>query len=169
MTLVYTQPPIPNDDSVVRRVQRPGDPIEKFLITEPWQEYFDDQSTVLNQTPRRINSVVVSDSEASIGATDFSGGTLPAGLYRAAYYARITQAAGTSSSLEVTLDWTDHSISCSYTGAAMTGNTTATLQSQTLLIYIDAVSPVRYSTTYASVGSPVMSYSIYFTLERVSN
>ena len=50
---------------------------------------------------------------------------------------------------------------------AITGNTTATFQSETKLIHIDRASPVRMSTVYGSVGSPAMAYAIYVTLEQV--
>jgi hypothetical protein len=111
--------------------------------------------------------VSLTNQSASIGATDFSGGGLSAGLYRLTYYTRITQAATTSSSLTVTLDWQDGGVAPSISGAAITGNTTTTIQSNTVLVRIDGSSPVRYSTTYSSVGATPMKHSLYITLEEV--
>lgn len=124
------------------------------------------QTTIAN-TPLRLNTVELSAQAASITATDFSGGTLAAGLYLATYYARITQAATVSSSLEVAFGWTDGAVLQSFVGDAITGNTTATSQSGTVLLRTDAGEDVTYETTYASVGATEMEYSLDVVLLKV--
>ncbi len=49
----------------------------------------------------------------------------------------------------------------------MTGNTTATNQSEVWPLHIDASSPVSYSTTYASNVAATMVYALYLVLETV--
>jgi hypothetical protein len=120
----------------------------------------------LNKTPRRTNNVDLTDQAAAIAATDM-GSTPRAGLYRLTYYARITQAATTSSSLTVTLDWTDGVVNPSYSGAAITGNTTTTTQSGSQTFLVDARSAINYSTAYASVGATPMQYALSLYLEEL--
>jgi hypothetical protein len=165
---------IPVQDKIVRKKRqdyllngRP-DPLED-LLTEVWANYLSRLGDTVNASAIRIvPAVQLTAQGASIAATDFSGGGLSAGLYRIGYYARITRAATTSSSLTVTFDWTDGGVSPSQAGTAITGNTTTTQQNGFLLIRTDAASPVRYSTTYASVGATTMTYALYIVLERLN-
>jgi hypothetical protein len=164
MARTLSDAPIPLQDPIAR----PGPGRFAGLLPDVWIDWFTVLTSTVNQAPNRLSAVELTSQGASIGATDFSGGgVLNAGLYRVTYYARITRAAGTSSSLTVTLSWTDGGASCSFAGAAITGNTTTTIQSETKMIRIDSASPVRYATTYASVGMPTMLYSLDVTLEQV--
>lgn len=170
MTAVLNDAPIPLSDPIARpkreQFGKRKDP-QEGLITEPWVSYLSQQSLVISQSMTRINSVSLTNQSASIGATDMSGGVISAGLYEIKYYARITQAATTSSSLTITFDWTDGAVSPSVSGTAITGNTTSTVQSGSYLIRVDNLSPVRYSTTYGSVGATPMKHSLYITLSEV--
>ena len=65
------------------------------------------------------------------------------------------------------VQFTDNAINCTFTGAAVTGNTTATVQSLTWLIKVEQGTPVTYSTTYASVGGTVMKYALAVVVESV--
>lgn len=171
MTSVLNNVPIPLQDPIARP-KRPQfgkgvDPLEG-LLTEAWVSWFDQLNLTLESAPSRIKSVALTTQAASISATDLSGGVLSPGLYRLTYYTRITRAATTSSGLIVTLDWVDGGVACAFSGADLTGNTTATNQSGTILVHIDDLSPVRYSTTYASVGATSMQYSLDITLEEIN-
>ena len=89
-------------------------------------------------------------------------------LYRLSYYVRVVQAATVSSSLQVTITWTDGGVTQTYTGALLTGNTTTTLEQQTeLLIQVDPDTPVEVSTSYASVGADPMEYDVEVAHEPV--
>lgn len=167
--------PLPLGDVIAKRPRKEflqkgiPDP-QEGMVSTPWVEYMTRSDQILAQSPNRLNSVgPLTAQAASIGATDFSTGGLNAGLYRLSYYARITQAATTSSSLIVTFDWTDTGVATSHSFAAITGNTTATNNGSpdSKLIYSDAASPIRYSTTYASVGGTPMQYSLQIVLEKV--
>lgn len=124
--------------------------------------------TPITQSSRTLTTVSLTDQHASIGATAINTTTLSAGLYRAWWYARVTTAAGVSSSLTVTLGWTESSIALTYAGVAMTGNTTATTQSDGGVVRIDGATNVTYATTYASNAAGAMQYRLDVVLEALS-
>ena len=80
------------------------------ILTPPWLDYFSRLPSTLASIPNRISSVTLSLRGASISSTDFSGTVLAVGLYRIAYYARITRAGSTSSTLTVSFGWTDGAV-----------------------------------------------------------
>lgn len=138
-------------------------------ITLPWIQYFQNQTDTFSQAPTKVTTPVSLEAQsAAIGNTAIPTDSLASGLYRVSYSARVTQAATTSSSLTVTITWTAGGITQSQSGAAMTGNTTATFQSGTYLIDIDAASPVSYSTSYASNAAAEMEYTLSVVLEEIA-
>lgn len=137
-------------------------------LTQTWQRYFGQQAQAISASPVLLDTITVTASGASIGATDLSGGALSEGLYELRFYARIVQAATVSSSLTVTLDFVDKGVVVSRSFPALTANTIATaLTDPPLTIRSDGASPIRYSTTYASVGATPMLYDLEIVLTRV--
>lgn len=136
-------------------------------LSVAWQKWFQLFPATFASIVNKLNTVTLSTQSAAITATAFEGGTLVAGNYRFSYCARITQAATTSSSLTVTFAWTEGGVAQSYSGSAITGNTTATRQSNTQMIRVDADTSVTYSTAYASVGATAMNYSLDILFERI--
>jgi|TARA_R110001583_G_scaffold35623_6_gene118362 hypothetical protein len=139
------------------------------VIVDAWYQYFLQARDRLNANPHILGTVFdsVTGQSAAIGTTSIPLPTLGTGLYRVSTYARITQAASTSSSLTVTLGWTDGTVACTQSGSAMTGNTTATTQSGSLMIRNDNLSPLTYSTAYASSGGTVMQYRLDIAVEQI--
>lgn len=90
-----------------------------------------------------------------------------AGLHRLSYTARVTTAAGTSSSVTVTVGWTDGGVACTQAFVPMTGNTTATTQSGSVLINADQATAVTCSTVYASNPASAMTYTLAFAVESL--
>lgn len=172
MALGLEGAPIPFQDAICRapdeekKKQKLPDPMA-YTVTDAWIDWLNRLGGQVTETPFVRNSVTATTQAASVGATDLTGGALNAGLYRITYYARITRAAGTSSSLTVTLGWTDQGQALTPSGTAITGNTVTTFQSASILVYSDAASPITYATTYASVGAPTMQYKLAVTLEQV--
>jgi hypothetical protein len=152
-------PPMPSRDAMIDEIG---------LVRRTWQVWFRNLTNTVNDAPSRIQTISLVGQAASIGTTSIPSTTLTAGLYRVTWYLRISTAAGTSSSVTVTLGWTDDTVTMSLSGAAVTGNTTATSQTQTSLLAVDNASPVTYATTYSSSGSPAMQYALDITLEAVS-
>ena len=139
---------------------------DRGYLTRPWQEYFGFQTQQQTLSAKVVGSALLATNlAASIGSTSLPIQIVHSGLYRISYYARITRAAGTSSSLTVTIGWSDESVTMTTSGAAMTGNTVTTAQTASLLIYVTQPGPITYSTTYASVGVPSMQYRLSVTSE----
>jgi hypothetical protein len=136
-------------------------------MTDSYLDYFTQFTAQVNNSPTRIGLVEVATQAASITATDFSGTNLVGGLYRISYTAQITRAAGTSSSLTVTFQWTRGGVTQTFQRAAVTGNTIQTHDEFVFLVRADANSPVTYATTYATVGAPTMQYALDVVLEQV--
>lgn len=169
--LLLSNAPIPTDDPFVRprRPELKQGEIDQFegRLSDTAVDYMTRMAGSVNRAETRIGQDVrLETQEASIGATDFSGGILNAGLYEVKYYAQITRAASTSSSLEVTISWTTLGVAQASTGTAITGNTTGTHQGGSTLLYADGA-PIRYATTYGSVGATAMQYALWVTLMQV--
>jgi hypothetical protein len=152
-------PPMPARDAMIDR---------EGIVRRTWQVWFRNLTNTVNDAPSRIQTVSLAGQSASIGTTSIPSTPLTAGLYRVTWYLRISTAAGTSSSVTLTLGWTDDTVTMSLSGAAVTGNTTTTSQTQTSLLAVDNASPVTYATAYSSSGSPAMQYALDITLEAVS-
>jgi hypothetical protein len=103
----------------------------------------------LSAIPSRINVVENAASSSSVTATDFGGGTLKAGLYRATYYARLTAGA-----LTVTFRWTDGGSAQSWSSTETTG---------TVMLRSDAGASVTYAAAYVGGGT----YTLDVALERI--
>lgn len=119
-----------------------------------------------NNAAQKVGTVGLTAQSAAIATTAIDTPTLKAALYRVSYYARITQAATTSSSLTVTIGWTD-GVACTQSGAALAGNTTATTQSGSFLVRTDSASSVTYAAAYASAGATAMQFALDVRIEAV--
>jgi hypothetical protein len=167
--------PIPITDPIARPKRRDKfgekqtDPLEGTM-SDAWVDYISKLVQTVQASATRISAASRTDEAAAISATDISNGGLKRGLYRVSYHARIIQAASVSSSLTITISWTDGGVAQSQSGAAITGNTTATRSTPAegdFLIHADTSSPLRYATAYASVGGTEMHYRLDVVLEVV--
>lgn len=178
-TLSVNPVPLPLNDKIVvgkdrKRFPKPSDvDPNEYNINPLWANAFIQQSTQAAAAPLRLKQVTLTNQGASIGGTDFSGGTLIAGYYEVRTYARITTPATTgaaTSSLTITIGWTEGGVSQTRTFAALTGNTTSTsLADPMLTILVDSNSPVTYTTTYASNTAGQMKYKLSLILSRVAS
>ena len=151
-------------ESVVEHLRRTR---QRVYLTPEWSLFFTQQQTDIQAGATRVSARSLTDQSASIGATDLSDGTLPAGTYLFSWFGTIVRAGGVSSSLTVTLDFTYRGGAKAKSFPAITGNTIGTFDGLSLPIDIDSSSPVRYSTTYASSGAPTMLYDASFVLSRL--
>jgi len=138
------------------------------VLTIPWREYMQRLPPMLDRSAVRIAEAALTSRGAAITATDFTGSDFPEGLYRVNFYTRITRAATTSSSLTVTIAWTDGGVAMSQASTALTANVVTAYRSETLVLWLDANTPVNYSTAYASVGATSMQYKLYLAMERLN-
>lgn len=132
-----------------------------------WGAWFLALHNAVDATAQRIGRAVgLSTQSASLAAATVV--PVPAtGLYRVTYYARITRAATASSSLTVTVRWTDGGVALSLPGAALTGNTTATFQTVTFLLQADQGTNITVETAYSSTGATTMQYTLSARVEAV--
>lgn len=142
---------------------------ETRLSTQPWKEWFNDLTRQFMRTPSRVGVMaLIAGQTASIGATNVSSlGLVGAGSYRVTHYLRVTTAAGTSSSIQFTLSWVEGGVTLTHNFAALTGNTTTTQQSGSLMVRIGGSGTLTYATTYASNPGAAMVYRLDVYLERM--
>jgi hypothetical protein len=104
----------------------------------------------LQGSPQVLKNVALTGQQAAIGATPIPLGIIAAGSYRITYYARIVVPGSISSSVTVTINWTDGGVVQSQSFAAMTGNLATTVQTDSIVVQADAGTNITYSVAYAS-------------------
>lgn len=93
--------------------------------------------------------------------------TLSSGLYRISWYMRKTVADGVSSSLTVTLGWSESGIALTEAGAALATDTTSAQQSGSKVVSADAASDITFAVAYASNTPNKMTYRIDVVVELI--
>lgn len=156
--------PVPRGTPVIQE----GQTTPRWKIHEKWDNWCQELARLLNGLVSVVlGSTSLTAQDASVGPTSLNMGTLAAGLYRVTYYQTISVPGTVSSSLTTALSWTDGGVAKTFTGAAMTGNTTATYQGAVVPMKVDASSNVTYTLTYASAGATAMQFAWIASLENV--
>ncbi len=138
------------------------------FVTTDFDTWFRDQLAAVNAAPFQWAHVFKLGQEASIAATVVYQTALRVeAVYRVSYTQRITRAGTVSSSLTFTLAWTAGGVAQSQSGAAMTGNTTATQQNGVFVIRADASTTITYAALYASSGATTMTYTLDVLVEQL--
>lgn len=140
------------------------------LLSLRWSTWFRDLRADVDATPIQIVAPVqLTGQTASISTTAFETETLAAGLYSVSWYGQVVTPAGVSSSFQITIAWTRHGVTQTFTGALKNGNTTATNEPNgPLLFHIDAATPITYAVSYASNPAAAMVYDLDLVLQQVS-
>jgi len=125
-----------------------------------WQQLVDGFS----QAPTLASLSKLAQAAALVTTTLWT--TRSKGTYRITIYVHITQAATTSSSVQVTIGWIENGSAVTKTFAAVTGNTTQTTDGQSYEVPADNASGLTVSTTYASVGATPMQYRLEASVEQ---
>lgn len=159
----------PVNDSLVQTDPLVPSRRDPFFIAREWLVWLQDAlATRVQQAPAILTSVVLTNQSASIGATPIPLRSTSAGLYRVSVYARITTVDAVSSSLTISIGWTESAIPLTLSGAAMTGNLVTTVQSFSLIVQADANAPLNYSTAYISNTPAMMKYRLTVTCESLN-
>lgn len=124
----------------------------------------------------RIESAAFVDEGQSVGFTAHAAAILATALvvsasvplYRITFALHIALAASISSSATVSVGWTQNAVPQTSTFAAVTGNTTGTNQSGSVLVRPDPGTVVTVAVAYASSGAPAMAFDADFIAEAVS-
>lgn len=139
----------------------------ELLELRVWPQWLTKLVAAVNAAPSEVGTVSLTAQAATIPTTTLPTPVLGAGLYRLTAYLRVTQAATVSSSLTLTLGWTDGAVACTSTQAALIGNTTSTTQATSLVVHADAASLITDQVTYVSVGATPMQYALYVRVEAL--
>lgn len=137
------------------------------LLSSVWDRWFARLEAWWASVPGVVGTVSLTTQGAAITATAVPF-TPTGGLYRVSTYIRLTRAATTSSSLTVTMAWTDGGVACSWAGTALTGNTTATLEGACRPIRCDAGTSITYAVAYASVGATSAQFALDVRVEEMT-
>lgn len=134
-------------------------------------------NTVAGGVPSELAQVDLTAQIASIGTTTLLAVPVP-GQYRLSWNTKVTTAAGTSSSVNLTIIYTDPdgvvvtltAAGINSTGAVATtpaNSTTSTgaLEGIPLMLNVKSGTNVQYSTTYASNAAATMQYNLHIKLE----
>ena len=132
-----------------------------------WTQFLRTLVLKANRAPFRMGSQVrLTGQAAALTATALPTGTLDhTGVYRVSYHARVTQAATTSSSLTVTVGYTDGGVAVTRASAALTGNTTASATGADVVVRADTNTTLTYATSYSSSGGTPMQYALDVSVE----
>jgi len=156
----------PSNDSLIETDENIASRRDPFYISKSWQIWL--QQSLVDQVqsaPSSLRIVVLIDQNATIGATPIPLASITAGQYRLQWYARITTPDGVASSLTISAGWTESATTLSISGAAMTGDTTTTVQTGTLLLQADANAAITYSAVYSSNTPGAMRFRLSISLE----
>lgn len=138
----------------------------KELIASPWYQWLSTLTAQLGSAAQGAGAVHLTAKSATIGATPILV-TQFSGLYRVSFYVRITTAAATSSSVTVTIGYTESGVPLTFVFPALTTNTIQSVQSGTCLLRSDAAAPITYAITYASNPAAAAVYRLDVVLEQL--
>jgi len=111
--------------------------------------------------------VSLTKQNASIGVTPFPTPALAGGLVRVSWYLRITTVDPVSSSVNVTIGYTESHLALSVSSTPVVGNSLTSVQTGTTILMTDQGTAVTYSTTYASNTPGTMQYRFAAVVEQV--
>lgn len=140
---------------------------DKTGMTRRWKDWFIAILIRILAAPYRLASVAINNQSAAIVATALPTGDLVTGMYRISWYARLTQAATTSSSFTLTIGYTDSGVALTTSGAAIVSNLLNATQVGSVLVPADVATSLTYAVAYASVGGVVMKYKLNIFVEAI--
>ena len=138
------------------------------FITRSWRNYLFAVQTVTETSAQVLPAVTLNAQHAAIASTPVPTSALTAGYYRVSVYAVITTAATTSSSLTLSVRWTDAGgLLCQQLLPALTTNVVGAVSTLTFPIHIDSTSPISYAVAYASNVAGQMTYNFGILVESL--
>ena len=150
-------PPLPETQAIVSTTGMPTD-----LFRLCWNVLRD--SMTRTPTEARISG---SAQTATLAATTIRT-TIMQAVYEVGYYIRKTTADGVSSSLTVTLAWTENGVAQARVFAALTTDTTAANQSDVIPILADQATAITIAIAYASNTPGQMVYRYEAVVKRLA-
>ena len=149
-----TLSPIPVGSAIVDR-----DGTITIFFRLRWQELI----AAYTQIPT-LALVELTHQHATIPATS-AYTTLSSGWYRVSYSIHKTVADGVASSLTVTLGWIRGGVALSQAFAALTTDTTAAQQNDSIVVHADGATDIDYGIVYSSNTPDTMRFEVGVTVE----
>ena len=116
-----------------------------------------------------ISKAVEPDLSDAVAVTPLQIADVTAGIWRVSTRVRVITPGSVSSSIQVTVTWSESGVTQAESGAALNGNLTTTREGKTFVIRPDASTPISYSTAYADGGGAQrMHYSLDVVAERLA-
>lgn len=150
----------------------PGAPVRNPLavrqgyVAPIWETWLRTLWNALNRTPQVLVSQTWTAQAVRIATTTVLVAPVT-GLYRLSYVVRVTQAATTSSSLQVTLGWTDGGQALTMLGESLIGNTVTTSETLSVLVRADAKTALTVAASYSSGGTTPMQFGLSVVAEAL--
>lgn len=162
---------LPGDEAIAR--PDPRDPRSKdlptFRIGPRWLRWLSGLTLELNKTPSRQASVKLTGQGAAIATTALPIGSVTPGIWSITTSLRVTRVGSVSSSVRLTIAWTEGGVSQTEQGTLLNGNLTTTREGRVFVVRPDNATTISYSTTYADGGGAVpMQYSLDLVAVRVA-
>jgi hypothetical protein len=139
-----------------------------FYLSKAWLLWLYDLILRVQSALQLLQTVTLVNQHAAIGATSIALGGVSAGILRLAWYLRVTTRDPVSSSVTLTIAWTEGAQACTLSGAAVAGNLVTSLQSGVIEIAVDSNAVITYATAYASNTPGVMQYSLRISVTKVN-
>lgn len=133
-----------------------------------WRNYLLSLQNVGQASPQILQETSVEAQTAAIATTPLALPGISAGFYRVSVYYVTTTAAGVSSSLTVTIGWTDNAQPTSRSFPALVNGALASNGGGDLLIHTDDNSPITYAAAYASNPANQMAYNLGVIVEALA-
>jgi hypothetical protein len=119
------------------------------ILEDHWRKFLAAIGTAVDNAPS-IPVTVPLTVTGAVGVTPLPLTSVRTGMYRITVYTRISVPASVTSSLIVTIGWTDDGVNCSKALSDNNGNTTDSTTNDTLPIHVDGGTAITYGVTYAS-------------------
>jgi len=142
--------------------------LPKLVMGPEYVKYFGTLEETIGEKPARKVHLRLTEQIASVGVTPLSIGDLSPGIWRISTHVRVTRPGTVSSSIQVTVHWTDGGDAQTESGAALNGNAVTTREGKTFIIRNDAAAPISVSTTYATAGATDMQYALDVVAEQLA-
>lgn len=133
-----------------------------------WRNYLLSLQNVGQASPQILQETSVEAQTAAITTTPLALPAISAGFYRVSVYYVTTTAAGVSSSLTVTIGWTDNAQPTSRAFPALVNGALASNGGGDFLIHTDDNSPITYAVAYASNAANQMAYNLGVIVEALA-
>lgn len=168
MPVEYAAPPLRADIAEPDSSRHPmAAKMPKLKINKEWFLWLSGIVELLQKAPTAQGRVLKASEQASISTTPVEIGQVSQGIWRVSTHLRVKTPATVSSSVQVTISWTDGGVAQSESGTLLNGNLTTTREGKTFIIRTDASSPISYAVAYASVGATAMIYTLDVVVEQV--